>query len=129
MLPPLDRDDVRLMRAAAPRFGEAECARKSVLLAQAGARDIVAADVLVEWHDCLLFLLAYPESAALHRAARAELRRVAAIARRMTEIGPARARRSLEGSGLAGTFAGTGAGEPSGSSKDSQPFDDSHRLV
>jgi hypothetical protein len=73
------------MRAAASRFGAAECARKSALLALGAGREIVAADVLVAWHDCLLYLIAYPESAALLRAARAELRRVAHVARRIAE--------------------------------------------
>ena len=95
--------DVRGMRDAASRFGTTECARKATLLARARARDIVDADVLVQWHDCLLYLLAYPETAPLHRTARAELRRVAAIARRMTDDGPARERRRLDASGLAGT--------------------------
>lgn len=91
------------MRAAASRFGAAECARKSALLALGAGREIVAADVLVAWHDCLLYLIAYPESAALLRAARAELRRVAHVARRIAESGPPRERRRLEGSGLAWT--------------------------
>ena len=99
----LDHDDVRRMRAAAARFGAAECARKAALLAGASHRDIVAADVLIAWHDCLLFLIAYPESAALHRAACAELRRVARIARRIAEEGPSREQRRLDGSGLAWT--------------------------
>jgi hypothetical protein len=99
----LRHDDVRRLRAAASRFGGAECARKSALLAQGARRAIVDADVLVAWHDCLLYLIAYPESAALLRAARAELRRVAALARQLTATGPARERRRLEGSGLAWT--------------------------
>jgi len=99
----LEQDDVRRLRAAACRFGESECARKSELLGRAAACDIVDADVLVAWHDCLLYLLAYPESPALHRAARAELRRVAALARRMATQGRARDRRRLDGSGVAHT--------------------------
>ncbi len=98
-----DLDDVRRMRAAASRFGTSERARKSALLARAARCEIVAADVLVAWHDCLLYLIAYPESAALHRAARVELRRVARIARRIVLRGPQRERRRLEGSGLAWT--------------------------
>jgi len=97
----LDHDDVRRLRVAASRFGDAECAHKGELLARASACDIVDADVLVAWHDCLLYLIAYPESRALHRAARAELRRVAGLARRMVARG--RERRRLEGSGVAHT--------------------------
>jgi len=99
----LNLDDVRRLRVAASRFGDAECARKDKLLARASACDIVDPDVLVAWHDCVMYLIAYPESPALHRAACAELRRVAALARRMAACGPARERRRLEGSGLAHT--------------------------
>ena len=99
----LSHDDVRQLRAAASRFGNGACARKSVLLARGAARAIASADVLVAWHDCLLYLIAYPESPALLRAARAELRRVAALARQWSTTGPARERRRLEGSGLAWT--------------------------
>jgi hypothetical protein len=100
---PLDHNDVRLLRDAASRFGGTERVRKATLLAQGAARDIVDADVLVAWHDCMLFLIAYPESATLHRASLAELRRIAGLARRMIMERPARARRRLEGSGLAWT--------------------------
>jgi hypothetical protein len=94
---------VRRLRAASSRFGEAECARKSALLARAARSDIVESDVLVAWHDCLLYLIAYPESAALDRAARAELRRVAALAHRIATHGRLRERRRLDGRGIAFT--------------------------
>jgi hypothetical protein len=97
----LNRDDARLLRSVVSRFGGNERLHKATLLAQAAARDIVEADVLIAWHDCLLYLIAYPESTALRRAAIAELRRVARLARRIIEEGPARERRRLEGSGLA----------------------------
>lgn len=99
----LDQDDVRRLRAAASRFGEFERANKIELLRRAAACDIVDADVLVSWHDCVLYLVAYPESAVLYRAARAELRRVATLARRMATEGRARDRRRLDGSGVAHT--------------------------
>src|SRR5207245_6200166 len=99
----LNLDDVRRLRAASSRFGEAECARKSALLARAAGSDIVESDVLVAWHDCLLYLLAYPETAALHRAARVELRRVAALAHRIAMHGRPRERRRLDGRGIAFT--------------------------
>ena len=104
----LGLDDVREMRAAASRFAPGDRRRKLGLLRQAADSEIIAADVLIAWHDCLLFLLAYPDSRALHRAAGAELRRVAGIARTIVDGGPARERRRLEGSGLAfspSTFA------------------------
>jgi hypothetical protein len=99
----LNLDDVLRLRVAASRFGDAECAHKGKLLARASACDIVDADVLVAWHDCVMYLIAYPESAALHRAACAELRRVAALARRMGASSRAREQRRLEGSGVAHT--------------------------
>ena len=99
----LDDDDVERLRVAASRFGESACANKGELLARASKRDIVDANVLIAWHDCVLYLIAYPESAALHRAARAELRRIATLARRMANLGSARERRRLDGSGIAHT--------------------------
>lgn len=104
----LGLDDVRSVRAAASRFGADDTRHKLALLRRASACDIVAADVLIAWHDCLLFLLTYPESRTLHGAAGTELRRVARVARRMMESGAARERRRLEESGVAfapSTFA------------------------
>lgn len=98
----LQQDDVRALRAAAARFGEDGGRHKAALIAAAAARDVVDPDALVAWHDCLLFQIAYPETDEQARAARAELRRVAALARRMTGAG-VRSRRRLSGSGLAHT--------------------------
>jgi len=99
----LGHDDVLALRAAASRFGDEHGGtRKAASIAAAAARDITDADVLIAWHDCLLYQIAYPETAAQLRAARAELRRVAALARRKT-VGSARERRRLAGSGIAWT--------------------------
>jgi hypothetical protein len=99
----LTGDDVRALRAVAARFGEGGAARKAALVAAAARRDVGDADTLIAWHDCLLFQIAYPESAAQLSAARAGLARVAGVARRIAAEGPARERRRLEGSGLAWT--------------------------
>ena len=97
----LDIEQVQTLRAAGARFGRDNAARKIALLRNCAACAIADPDVLLAWHDCLLFLLAYPESPRLHAAARNELVRVAAAARVMLEGGPARARARLANTGLA----------------------------
>jgi hypothetical protein len=104
-MPPrsLDLDTIDDLRAAALRFGGEHRERKSRALDAAAAGDLADAAVLVAYHDCLLCLLAYPETRALRDKARAELRRVAAAAGRVFAAGGARARAKLANSGLAGT--------------------------
>ena len=94
--------DVRALRAEASRFGGDAGTRKAARIAAAAKCDIVEADVLVAWHDALLYQIAYPEAAAQLRAARRELKRVALLARRIAR-GPARERNRLAGHGLAWT--------------------------
>jgi hypothetical protein len=98
--PPL-RELVAALRACANRFGREPAARKSALLRECGRCTLIDPESLLAYHDCLLFLLAYPESRRLHAAARRELVRVAAAARVMLEHGPARARARLANSGVA----------------------------
>jgi hypothetical protein len=74
---------------------------KSTHLRACAARAIEDAGVLLDYHDCLLFLLAYPENAALHRTAERELERVAAAAKQLVERGSARERARLANSGVA----------------------------
>jgi len=74
---------------------------KSMHLRACAAGAIEDASVLLDYHDCLLFLLAYPESATLHRAASRELERVAVAARQMLERGKARERAKLANTGVA----------------------------
>ena len=71
------------------------------MLARGAACDIDDADVLVAWHDCLLYLIAYPESAAL-LAPRVRSFAVSPLSRdEWPRPDRARARRRLEGSGVA----------------------------
>ncbi len=79
-VPPL-RDLVVALRACANRFGPEYAARKATLLRECGRCALIDPVSLLAYHDCLLFLLAYPESSRLHAAARRELVRVAAAAR------------------------------------------------
>jgi hypothetical protein len=94
-------DLVVALRACANKYGSEPAARKASLLRDCAACAVIDAPTLLAYHDCLLFLLAYPESARLHAAARRELVRVAAAARSMINAGPARARRQLTNSGIA----------------------------
>ncbi len=94
-------DDVKALRAAATRFGAANDLRKLALLRAGARRPLTEPAVLVAWHDCLLYLLAYPGSRVLRDAAGAELRRVAATARALATHGRARERRRLAGTGIA----------------------------
>src|SRR5688500_4676712 len=54
------------LRAASRRFGPEAVAEKTKLLLECGRSTIESARVLIEYHDCLLFLLAYPQTAQLH---------------------------------------------------------------
>ena len=94
-------DCVAALRACANRFGGKQAARKSALLRECAGCALTDPEPLLAYHDCLLFLLAYPESAALLADARRELARVAAAARVMIETGPARVRAKLANSGVA----------------------------
>jgi len=89
------------LRACANRFGRDFAARKAALLRQCSGAALTDPETLLAYHDCLLFLLAYPESAALLAATRRELTRVAAAAREIVQTGPARARAKLANSGVA----------------------------
>jgi hypothetical protein len=100
---PLDAGTVDALRRVALTFGGEAAANKSAVIARCASRGIDDAAVLVAYHDCLLCLLAYPETPALRDAARQELRRVALAAHRIVRDGPARARRRLANTGVAWT--------------------------
>ena len=99
----LDLDAVNGLRAAALRFGGEQAIVKSAALAACASREIADPAVLVAYHDCLLCLLAYPETRALRDATRGELKRVGESARKIIDGGSARARGRLANSGVAWT--------------------------
>ncbi len=97
----LDLATVSALRACANRFGIDAAAQKLVCLHACSVRGLGEPDVLLAYHDCLLFLLAYPESAQLLELTRRELGRVAASARVIVERGTVRSRTRLRNSGVA----------------------------
>src|SRR5947207_1112433 len=99
--PPLAAATVAALRAVANRFGSTDGTRKLALLRVAAESAICDPEVLLTYHDVLLFLLAYPETAVLRGLATRELARVAAAARDIEEQGPSRERARLRGSGIA----------------------------
>jgi len=99
----LGLDGVRELRSLALRFGGAHGADKLSALDAAASCAIADPAVLIAYHDCLLCLLAYPESRSLRDLTRAELKRVAGVARHIMASGPARARAKLANSGIAWT--------------------------
>ena len=91
--------DVRALRQAASRFGGDAADRKAELLRQAVACAIDRPRVLLDFRDTLQFMLAYPETPTLHRAAARALARVDELASAF----PAAALRSLAGTGVPGS--------------------------
>ncbi len=98
---PLAAATITALRACANQYGNEPAARKAARLRECAACALIDPDALLAYHDCLLFLLAYPESAGLHATARRELARVAGTARIMIEDGSARTRARLANSGVA----------------------------
>jgi hypothetical protein len=103
ILPPrqLEAATVTALRTVANRFGGADGARSLALLRAAADGALGDMEVVLAYHDVLLFLLAYPATAAMRSLAARELTRVAAVARDIDAHGPARACASLRGSGIA----------------------------
>jgi hypothetical protein len=100
---PLDIVAVDDLRRIALAFDAASATRKSAALARCASRAIEDPIALIAYHDCLLCLLAYPQTRALRDAARTELLRLAQTARRIAAEGPARARAKLANTGIAWT--------------------------
>ena len=98
---PLEAVDVAALRSVANRFAGADRARKLALLRAAADATLGDTETLLAYHDVLLFLLAYPATAAMRSLAARELARVGAAARIIESNGPARARARLRGSGIA----------------------------
>ncbi len=97
----LEAATVIALRTVANRFGGADGARSLSLLRAAADGALGDTEVLLAYHDVLLFILAYPATEAMRSLAARELTRVAAVARDIDAHGPARARASLRGSGIA----------------------------
>lgn len=96
----LSAEAVRELRVVASRFNDRDAAEKTSLLSECSKSTIENVRVLLAYHDCLLFLLAYPQTPELRALATQELDRVAAEAKRLAERGE-RNRRFLEDSGVA----------------------------
>ena len=99
--PPLQFGAVATLRACVNQFGPESAVQKLALLRACTAGAVLDSRVLLAYHDCLLFLLAYPESAELHALTRRELARVATAARAIVERGKTRMRAGLANSGVA----------------------------
>lgn len=96
--------DVEALRRLARGFDGDSAARKQAALADIARRAPADAEALVAYHDALLFLLAYPQTQALHDAANAELARCAALSEQAAaEAGDEPLPDALHGSGLPGT--------------------------
>ena len=98
---PLEAATVTALRSTANRFGGADRARKLALLRAAAGGALCDMGVLLAYHDVLLFLIAYPEAAAVRTLASRELARVVAATREIAARGSGRARTRLRGSGVA----------------------------
>ena len=94
-------DTAAALRAVANRFGGADGVRKRALLRRASRGALRDTAALLAYHDVLLFLLAYPESAAMRDLADRELVRVGDAARAIDAGGPGRERIMLEDTGIA----------------------------
>jgi hypothetical protein len=89
------------LQAAARLFAGERTMEKAAALAACARLELREPAELLAYHDALLFLAAYPESAALRSGALRELRRVAGAARTLARGGGARRKRALDGSGVA----------------------------
>jgi hypothetical protein len=96
----LTLDLVRRLRALVGRSGAEGATETADCLSGCAASAIEDPRVLVAYHDCLLFLLAYPQTPELHAMAGRELLRAAAEANRRVDRGGRQAR-AMEGSGVA----------------------------
>ena len=85
---------------ASRKFAPPAATEKARLLQKCSTSEIRHPRVLIGYHDCLLFLLAYPQTAALREAAEEELGRVATVAGELSDRA-SKYRRALEESGIA----------------------------
>jgi hypothetical protein len=91
---------VHNLRHAATQFGESTDALKEKALALCAHCAVDNAAVLIEYHDCLLFMLAYPANETLYALAENELHRVAAICSRINNGNNQNKKLRIIGTGL-----------------------------
>ncbi|MEP7128979.1 MAG: hypothetical protein ABI729_08930 [Chitinophagales bacterium] len=96
-------DEVKQLRSISNRFGKEWTTQKEYLLKEISSKPFIEMQVLVAYHDCLLFLLAYPENKILLQLTTRELDRIAGIARSIFEKGNERNQKQLSGTGIAFT--------------------------
>lgn len=94
-------EEVKLLRSCSNRYGASWTARKEELLHQFAARHITEVNVLLAYHDCLLFLLAYPENRKQFQLAAKELDRIAGIVQSIFDGLNQRKQKQLSGTGIA----------------------------
>ncbi|MBP9881883.1 MAG: hypothetical protein KBF32_00680 [Chitinophagales bacterium] len=99
----LDAESVRQLREAATCFNADWPALKLKLLKDISQKSINKVNVLIDYHDCLLFLLAYPETYELFALSKAELKRVSVVTKALFTEGNERIRHQLSGTGIANT--------------------------
>ena len=99
----LDLRTVDNLRAVALRFGPLDATAKTRALSATASCAVTEVAALCAYHDCLLCLLAYPQTRALRDAARSELRHIAGVSRQLFDSGPARTRAKLANTGVAFT--------------------------
>lgn len=76
---PLTLKEVQKLRHAATQFGAGTDDLKEKYLKAGAGRSIDNPAVLIEYHDCLLFMLAYPANHNLYALTEEEMKRVAAV--------------------------------------------------
>lgn len=103
--PPVDPELVVVagLRRAATHYGTGAPAATRAALARCARLALAHAATAIACHDALLFLLAYPQSAALHRAAARALERVTERIGALARERSGRIRRTLANTGLPGT--------------------------
>lgn len=94
--------DCEALRRLARDFEPGAPRRKAEALAAYAMRSPQDAQALVAYHDALLFLLAYPQTRALHAACAAELARCGTLSQALADEAGEEPPDALHGSGLPG---------------------------
>ncbi len=98
------KDTVAALGQIRTEYGSAAKLRRLRLLRAAARHQICDAAVLVNYHEVLLFLSAFPDSELTLELASAELRRVCEAVKTLNALGRLRDLDKLEDSGIAGTI-------------------------